>query len=234
MAASASDSPRELAGGQRYAHAVLTPACTIAARPHPWDLQPSFQKEVAAMTVEVEQIATEEVGRAWYLFAISGVVSFVIGVLVLAYPDPSVKLLGVFLGIDLLIVGGVMIVRGAARDAEPDAGPAAILLGTIALIAGLVVIRNPGKSLVLLAVALGIYLVVAGAVMLGRGLVHRERRWVTLTRAAVLIAAGTVILSWPDISLRALAVLTGIALVLQGAIEIGEAFARSMRSAPER
>jgi uncharacterized membrane protein HdeD (DUF308 family) len=176
--------------------------------------------------------AAEQAGRVWYLFAISGFVSVVIGILVLAYPDPSVKLLGVFLGIDLLVVGGLLIIRGLAKDADADAAPAAVLLGTIALIAGLVVIRNPAESLTLLAVAFGIYLVVAGAVTLGHGIVNRAHRGATLCRGAVLVAAGTVILSWPDISLRTLAVLAGIALVLQGAIEIGEAFLlRSTRAA---
>jgi hypothetical protein len=185
---------------------------------------------------EMVELAAEEAGRVWYLFAISGVVSFVIGVLVLAYPDPSVKVLGVFLGIDLLIVGGVLIVRGAAKEAGPSEGPGAILLGTIALIAGLVVIRNPGKSLTLLAVAFAIYLVVAGAVTLGHGLVNRAGRWATLARGLVLVAVGTVILSWPDISLKALAVLAGIGLVLQGAIEVAEGLLlrSARRAAPER
>ena len=160
---------------------------------------------------------------AWYVYAVSGVVSLVIGILVLAYPDPSLKLLGVFLGIDLLIAGALLIARGAARDAA-DAGPAAILLGTLALIAGLIVIRNPAKSLTLLVLAFAIYLIVAGALALGRALVDSERRWASAGRGVLFVAAGTLIISWPDISLTTLAVLAGIALVLQGAIEIGEAF----------
>jgi|SRR4051812_21412176 len=160
--------------------------------------------------------------RYWYLIGISGLVSAVIGVLVLAYPDPSLKLLGVFLGIDLLLVGILMIVRGATDKDDQPGDFALMLLGTLALIAGIVVIRNPGKSLVLLAMAFAIYLVVAGALALGRGIVNRERRWATIGRGVILIAVGTVIISWPDISLRTLAVLAGIGLVLQGAIEIGE------------
>lgn len=177
---------------------------------------------------EVHVVAMGEPGAPWYLFAISGAVSAVIGVLVLAYPDPSVKLLGVFLGIDLCVVGILMIIRGAGRDADPEGGPAALLMGTLALIGGVIVIRNPDRSLELLAVAFGVYLIVVGAVALGNGLVHRERRASHLVRGLVLVAAGTVIVSWPDISVTTLAVLAGIALVLQGAIEIGEAlFLRS-------
>ena len=59
--------------------------------------------------------------RLWYLIAISGVVSMVIGILVLAYPDPSIKLLGVFMGIDLLIVGGdADRPWGLEQDRRPD------------------------------------------------------------------------------------------------------------------
>jgi uncharacterized membrane protein HdeD (DUF308 family) len=160
----------------------------------------------------------------WYLLGISGLISAGVGVLVLAYPDPSLKLLGVFLGIDLLLAGILMIVRGVQEKTDETGGVALILLGTLALIAGLVVIRNPGKSLVLLAMAFAIYLVVAGALALGRGIANSERRWATIGRGVVLVAVGTVIISWPDISLTTLAVLAGIGLVIQGAIEIGEAF----------
>ena len=170
--------------------------------------------------------------RYWYLVGISGLVSAVIGVLVLAYPDPSLKLLGVFIGIDLLLAGIVMIVRGATDKGEQTGDAALILLGTLALIAGLVVVRNPGKSIVVLAMAFAIYCVVAGALALGRGIANSERRWATIGRGVLLVAVGTVIISWPDISLRTLAVVVGIGLVLQGAIEIGESlFLRSLHRA---
>ena len=160
----------------------------------------------------------------WSLYAIPGLVSLIVGVLVLTHPDPSIKLLGVFLGIDLLIVGVLAIVRGASNDTHPDAGPGAILLGILALIAGLLVIRNPQKSLTLLAMAFGIYLVAAGAYLLGRGMVNREGRFGRLARGALMVAAGTVIISWPDIGPKTLALIAGITLVLQGVLEIAMAF----------
>jgi uncharacterized membrane protein HdeD (DUF308 family) len=185
-------------------------------------------------TGELDQPAvdTDRLGALWYVFLISGVVSVVIGLVVLAYPDLSLKLLGVFLGIDLLIAGVLMIVRGVAKDGDPDAGPALLLLGTIALIAGLVVIRNPGNTITLLAIAFAIYLIVAGAIALGQALVKPGNRGVRLARGVVLVAAGSVIIAWPDISLKTLVLLTGIALIIQGGVEIGEAFiARSLAKA---
>jgi uncharacterized membrane protein HdeD (DUF308 family) len=151
----------------------------------------------APAPIEGSEVDTDAVGGVWYLFALSGVISAVIGVLVLAYPSPSVKLLGVFLGIDLIAAGVLMIVHGASGRAA-DAAAAMLILGTLAVIAGLLVIRNPGRSVVLLALAFAIYLIVAGAVALGRGIVHRDRRALTLVKGGVLVAAGTVIISWPE------------------------------------
>jgi uncharacterized membrane protein HdeD (DUF308 family) len=168
--------------------------------------------------------------RYWYLFAVSGAISLVVGVLVLAYPDPSVRVLGVIIGIDLLAVGTMMIIRGLAGDVgESDA--ASTLLGTLALIAGIIVVRNPEKSLTFLVVAFGAYLIVTGALALAHAIIRSEHRGIALLRGVVLVGAGTVIVSWPDLSTKTLAILAGIALCLQGAIEIGEGFLlRSQRA----
>jgi uncharacterized membrane protein HdeD (DUF308 family) len=156
--------------------------------------------------------------NAWYLLAISGVVSAVIGILVLAYPDPSLKLLGVFLGIDLLIAGVLLILY------DGDARTATVVMGTLALLAGVLVIRNPGKSIALLAIAFGLYLIVAGALTLGRVLGGGERRGIGAIHGLVALAVGIVIVAWPDVGLKTLTLLIGVALILQGAFELLEAF----------
>src|SRR3954454_24767087 len=146
--------------------------------------------------IEVSEVDLAAVSRAWYLFAVAGVASAAVGLLVLAYPDPSLKLLGVLLGIDLVGVGVLSIVHGIASRAD-DTGSASVMLGTLAVIAGLLVIRNPGHSIALLALAFAIYLIVAGSLALGGGIVHRNGRARALVRGAVLVTAGTVIISWP-------------------------------------
>jgi uncharacterized membrane protein HdeD (DUF308 family) len=161
-----------------------------------------------------------EVSLPWYLPAIAGVVSLVIGVVVLAYPEPSLKLLAVFLGIDLLIVGLTLIVGGAARGA----GAPAVVLGVVALIGGVIVLRHPGNTVAVLALALSIYLIAAGALDVGRALATDTLSWRTIGRGALLVAAGTLIVAWPDISLKTFALLAGLALLVQAAVDIGEAY----------
>jgi len=170
--------------------------------------------------------------NAWSLVAASAAVSLVVGVIVLTHPDPSIHFLGILLGIDLLVAGALFIMRGASSESDPEAGPYAILVGILALIAGVVVIRNPTESLSLLVMVFATYLIVAGAVALGRGLASRAGRGVRVVRGLVLVALGTMIVAWHDPDLGTLAVLAGIALVLQGLIGLAQAAAlRRMTSA---
>ncbi len=181
----------------------------------------------AAPTPPVNRSEQDE--RSWYLFAASGATSLVIGVLVLAYPDPSVRLLGVFLGIDLVVAGGFLIIRGASALSPEGSGQGELLLGILALIGGVVVIRNPDKSLTLLALVLALYLIVMGALALARALISSERRAASLAKGVVFVAVGTMIVVLPDISRATLTLLGGIALCLVGAADLGEAFIERSR-----
>lgn len=169
-----------------------------------------------------EALDDPELQAHWYLVALTGVANFVIGILVLVYPDPSIKLLGIFLGVDLLIAAVALIVRGVSQLSSGDSGQGTLLLGMLALIAGVLVIKNPGGTVTLLAVSFALFLIVVGAVDLGHGLVRREGRAGNLAKGALLVAAGTVIVSVPDISLKTLAVIAGISLCLYGAAQIME------------
>ena len=154
------------------------------------------------------------------LSAVSGVASIVIGIVVLAYPDVSLKLLGVFLGIDLLIGGVALIVRGVAGLSPEGAGQNSLLLGILALIAGVLVIRNPGETVTLVALTFAIFFLVAGALALSNGLIHREHRLLNLLGGLGMVGVATVVLCLPSIGVDTLAVLVGIALCLGGAVDL--------------
>ena len=172
---------------------------------------------------EVEVDVVIDPRRYWWAFALSGVVSIVIGILVLAYPDISLKLLGVFLGIDLLIGGVALIVRGAGGLSPEGAGQGSLLLGILGLIAGVIVIRNPGETVALIAIAFAIFLVAVGAVALSHGLIYRTNRGFNLVKGLVLAGSGTLILSLPSLSLHTLAILVGVTLCVRGLVNFAEA-----------
>jgi uncharacterized membrane protein HdeD (DUF308 family) len=108
-----------------------------------------------------------------------------------------------------------------------------LMVGILGLIAGAIVIRNPGETVVLLAVTLAIYLIVAGALALARALIGPERRLASLATGVVLVGAGTVMLCWPSPSLNTLVILAGISLCLHGFVQVAEGFLlRAVRPRP--
>lgn len=157
--------------------------------------------------------------RYWYILAIAGAVAIAVGVIVLAKPDRSLKALAVITGIYLLGGAVLIIVRTFSDESR---SPGGLFLGLLMLVAGLVVVRHPSQSVVVVSMALGMWFVVAGALDAGRVIIGPHRLLAAL-RAVVLLAAGIAIVSSPHISVRTLGLFTGLAICLQGAFQVAEA-----------
>jgi uncharacterized membrane protein HdeD (DUF308 family) len=164
-----------------------------------------------------------EIARLWWLLLLGGVVSLVIGILLLVWPSRTLEVIAILLGIELLLIGAIQI--GLAFGESPGSRTGAILRGAFAGIAGLIVIRHPGGSLTVIALAIGIYLVLAGVMKLVSAFESSVGRGWLLLGAVLDLAIGVVIVAWPQFGVTSLAVLMGIALILRGALESVSAFA---------
>jgi uncharacterized membrane protein HdeD (DUF308 family) len=155
----------------------------------------------------------------WIMIA-GGAISIVAGVLAIAYPDITLLLLAIFAGVNLIVLSAVSLVDAFRSD--PDGGSRALsaIVGVLGLIAGLVVLRRPGETLLVLVLAIGIWLVVSGAVQLFRAFEDLENRALRLVIAVSEMVLGALILSLPDLSLRTVAVLAGISFLLRGALAV--------------
>jgi len=155
----------------------------------------------------------------WILIA-AGAISIVAGLLAIIYPDITLLALAIFAGINLIILSVLSLVD--AFDSAADSGVRALsaVLGVLGLIAGLVVLRRPGESLLALLLVLGIWLVVSGAVAFFRSFQDVEGRAPLMFVALCEIVLGVLILALPDLSLKTVAVLAGIGFVLRGALAV--------------
>jgi uncharacterized membrane protein HdeD (DUF308 family) len=101
------------------------------------------------------------------------------------------------------------------------------VLAGLALVAlGVWLLANPFRSVVVLAVLVGASLIVGGiveAVALGG---RSGLGWLAWVAGGLLVAAGIVVLAWPDITLWALAALAGAGLILAGLLRAATAVTR--------
>lgn len=184
----------------------------------------------APLEVGEEDVLGQEVremARLWWLLLLGGAASVLVGILLLVWPSRSLEVIAILVGIDLLLVGAIQI--GLAIGEPSGSRTGALLRGAFAGIAGLIVIRHPGGSLLVIALAVGIYLVLAGVMKLVSAFEASVGRGWLLLGAVLDLAIGVLIVAWPKFGITSLAVLLGIALVLRGTIECASAF--DLRSA---
>jgi len=167
------------------------------------------------------------VGRHWGWVLAFGVVTLLTGVAALVWPGRTLVVVAVLFGIQLIVTG---IFRFAAAFASDDVtGGTRVLLavlGVFSLIIGLYAVRHVLITLLALALLLGIFWIISGAVELFTALSHRGMRgrgW-TATMGILSILAGIVVLVYPSITLLVLAVVLGVWLLVFGAMQIILAF----------
>ena len=167
------------------------------------------------------------VGRHWGWVLGFGIVTFVLGILALAWPGRTLIVVAVVFGAQLVVMGIFRFVSAfASADLTGGTRVLLALLGVLSLIIGLYAVRHVLVTLLALALLLGIFWVVNGTIELFSALSHREmqgRGW-TAFMGILSVVSGVIVLAYPGISLRVLAVVLSIWLLVYGVMLILLAF----------
>jgi uncharacterized membrane protein HdeD (DUF308 family) len=163
------------------------------------------------------------IGRHWGWVLAFGIITVIVGIAALAWPGRTLVVVAVLFGIQLIVMG---IFRFASAIASDDlTGGSRVLLallGVLSLIVGLYAVRHVLITLLALALLLGIFWIVSGAVELFMALSHREMRhrgWNSVM-GLISVLAGIIVLAIPSISLLVLAVVLSVWLVFFGVMQI--------------
>jgi uncharacterized membrane protein HdeD (DUF308 family) len=166
------------------------------------------------------------VGRAWWWPALFGVVSIIAGVLALAWPGPTLLVLAVVFGFEL-IVWGIYRLVGAITFGDAGGGARTLwaILGVLSLLLGFYSLRHIVITLLSLGLLLGIFWLVDGIGLIVSAVEHRGMpgRGLSLLSGVLGAIAGLVLLVWPAISILTLAWLAGLWLLILGVTQVGMA-----------
>ena len=165
------------------------------------------------MSAEAEMV--REAKSSGGLLIAAGVITLVVGFVAIFWPDVTLLVLAILAGINLFILGVVAIVEAVVGD--HGSRVLAAVLGIVAVIAGVVLIRRPDQSLLAFVLILGTWFVVSAVVSFVRAVFESEGRGVRFVVALAEFVFGVLILALPKLSLGTLAVLTGIAFAIRAA-----------------
>jgi uncharacterized membrane protein HdeD (DUF308 family) len=159
---------------------------------------------------------------------IGGVLSVIIGILILAWPDKTAMVVTAIIAIYAIAAG--LVYAGLGIFSKTKGGWSRvghIALGVLFIIAGIVAFLNLGAATLWLAlfvgVAVGILWIIEGVVALSTLGEASSKGW-TVFFAIVSILAGIVLLFSPVWGAEVLWWLLGIALIVLGIIQIVRAF----------
>lgn len=170
----------------------------------------------------------------WGLVLTYGLVTLGLGIALAVWPDASVTVFTVLLAIQL-IIAGIFRISAALSVSRNDGGVRALvgLSGGLALIVGLLILRDPLQSVLVLGMILGVFWVIAGVIDIIGAFISPPasgRGW-EIFSGVVSVLAGGFLLVYTDLSLKLLVVFVGIWLIIAGIIAVVAAFKlRSLRT----
>ena len=164
--------------------------------------------------------------KGWIWLLAAGLAAIAVGVIVLVWPDRTLRVVGILFGIYLLVFGVVEIFVAFAPEQRTSARVLSVLAGALSIILGLLCFRGALESILLLALWIGFGWMITGinrAVVAASAPYEPYRAW-QITGGVLIAIAGVIVVVWPLETIVALAILVGVWLLVIGVWQVIEAF----------
>ena len=166
--------------------------------------------------------------RLWKWKLVAGLLTIVVGAIVLAWPGPSILVASTLFGVYLLVSGLAELFMAFTL---PQSGATRVMLfisGALSLVLAILSFRHFGDAyaVLLLSLWIGIGFIFQGFSGVAAGISDSElpgRGWYVVA-GIVSVIAGLVVLVWPFDSIAVLTLAVGIWLVIIGITQIVQAF----------
>jgi uncharacterized membrane protein HdeD (DUF308 family) len=158
----------------------------------------------------------------WKSTLLSGVLSVILGGLILAWPARTVLVAAVVFGVYLLITGIAQVIFAFALHVSAGSRILLFISGAASLILALLAFRHIGNAILLLAIWVGVGLIFRGVATAVSALSDPAlpgRAW-SIFVGLLSLVAGIVVLAAPLQSIVTLALVVGVCFVVIGVFEI--------------
>lgn len=179
------------------------------------------------MTSAMSGAAVRRDSSGWGWILASGIIGVLLGILALFFPGLALLGVAFALGIGLIVQGALEI--GVAWRAETGSTGRGWLaaFGILALVAGILVLFQPGGGILVLVWGLILWFVIAGVHDLMVGFSQRDHRLWNIVLGALSLVVAFVLLVSPGTAVGTLAIFIALGFLIRGAVDIG--LALSMR-----
>ena len=165
-----------------------------------------------------DQAAIKQLGRAWWLLAVFGVITIGFGVVLTFKPGNSVHVIAVIFGIWLLILGVVRLIQAIGDRGERFG---LIVVGLLSIFIALLLMRHTTTTIDVVGFVIGVFWTIGGVAQLFSGFGAEDGvDWWLVLLGAISTVIGVLCLVYPSLSLSIICVIIGIGMIVYGIVEL--------------
>ncbi|MEU6510326.1 HdeD family acid-resistance protein [Streptomyces sp. NPDC046942] len=158
----------------------------------------------------------------WQALFTIGLASVALGVVVLAWPGETLRVVGIAFGVYLLVIGVFQLAATFGAHVPAHLRALHFITGALCALLGLVCFRGTLESILLLALWIGFGWLLRGVMMTTAAASSRDMpgRGRMLTLGIITLLAGVVVIVMPFGSIGALTLVAGIMAIVVGVVEV--------------
>jgi uncharacterized membrane protein HdeD (DUF308 family) len=160
----------------------------------------------------------------WGLYFAMGVVTVIVGILAIAYPNATIVTVAILFAAWLFVSGFVAIIVSFTVDGDTGFRILNALIGVLSVIVGFALLREPFQSVQVVIFVIGVFWVAQGIITLITAFSLRQGRGWAIFMGILGIIAGVIVLQYPMDSAVTLALIGGIWLIILGIMQIYSAW----------
>jgi uncharacterized membrane protein HdeD (DUF308 family) len=186
---------------------------------------PMSATEMSAIDASVVSREGRNGTTGWQVMVASGTLSIVIGAAMLIWPEATLRVVAVLVGIWVLLSGIARILDAFLPGRSLGRHLLSGIVGVLLVIAGVACLRELVNALALLAFVIALTWIFSGlaGIVLALQTTGTARAWL-LAIGILSVGIGVVFLVVPELSLTALLYLTAVSAIVVGIGELGVAF----------
>jgi uncharacterized membrane protein HdeD (DUF308 family) len=121
---------------------------------------------IGGIAHSLDALVTHRSGSYWGLLLARGLLDIAVGLFAIVYPDITVALVAIFVGVDLMIGGVIQIVVSRRASTEVEERSRFLWRGILWILGGIVIVALPGASITLFAWIIAFFFLLSGLMML--------------------------------------------------------------------
>jgi len=161
----------------------------------------------------------------WTTAMMSGLLAVIVGVVILAWPQPSVVAAAALFGVYLVVSGVALVFLAFSLPRSAGSRFLNLISGVASVALGILAFRHFGEgyAILLLAIWVATGFIIRGVVVTASavGIPRFPGRGWAIIFGFISVIAGFVVLAYPFDSIETLALVVGACLIILGEVEVG-------------